>query len=427
MMKWSISLFLLVLLGGLILLSYQYRIIGEVAPDDFQFVDQVHLTKLEELKNPSLLNGYRTKNLTTAAARMLKEQNYKDTQKYALLALQQDITNGRAAALLLAAYDEDSNITEDLKLSLAQLASKLWPAHTQVHQNLADYWLRRQNINKLLYEWDILLRRSHRFNTTIFPALLELTKRPDTLTTLHPFAQSSPIWWKHFFRFIAQQKDLPEKANILKNLYNLRLSSPHPITPLERNTYLKHLVNHQHWQQAYIVWLSGLSPKSIKYGGHLFDGGFETKDINSIFSWTIKKHTALKFKISPTRGMQGTKALNIRFNDRNPVNFRHLQQRLLLSANDYQLSFKHRVDKLETQGDLRWRIYCSSQKQAIAESTPIKTKGRWQHAKFSFTIPLQSCSSQILRLEAGSPYKYTHYFDGSIWLDDLNITVQAQD
>ena len=106
---------------------------------------------------------------------------------------------------------------------------------------------------------------------------------------------------------------------------------------------------------------------------------------------------------------------------RQPINFKHVSQRLILEAGSYQLSLRYRTDTLKTTKGLSWRIRCiEGGKEVLGETIPLLGSNPWSNLTVDFTVP-EACSIQMLRLEATSRFRHDHFFQGSAWFDDFAI------
>ncbi len=148
--------------------------LGNVAPDDIinepmlGSVNSWHAVSEQELINQS--------------ATTLATNDIDDAKLYALQALEKNYTSGKAAYQLLEIYKKQGDIENGDKVAV--LASELWPAHSKTRAGLADYWLGRDNLSRLLPEWSNILTRKPVTYKTIFPALQTLANSEKTFFLL---------------------------------------------------------------------------------------------------------------------------------------------------------------------------------------------------------------------------------------------------
>ena len=338
------------------------------------------------------------------------------SEKLALSALSQNPSSGRAATYLLNLYESEGHDVEADQV--AELASKLWPAHTYTRSNLAEYWLRRDRADKLVDEWSVLLIRNRSLRKELFPLMLKMVENDDLVSLILPFAKKPPSWWNGFFGYLSGSLSLDR----LDQLYRLRVASAVQPSQSEQNSYVRRLIKERRWEDAYDTWFIALTRGQMRYGGLIFDGGFESDVYNQGFGWQLSPSKNPKIKPDITYGIKGRKALQITLRKQSPINFRHVWQRLILPEGDYELSMRYRTDTLKTTKGLSWRLRCvEGGAEVLGESIPLLGSNPWSSLKVNFKVP-KSCSVQMLRLEATSTYRHDHFFQGNVWFDALQIS-----
>lgn len=382
---------------------------GNLAPDDF--VGEPTIAESSLWKVPA------SKTLINESKVELAKENWETAQQLALRAWSKNITSGQAAAQLLAVYVAKEDFTQGDQV--ASLVSQLWPAHTYTRSQLADYWSKRGDFSKVLPEWNALLIRNRSTHKQLFPVLKQIVNNPQTFNLLLPFMQSPPSWWDNFFIYLTRDQ---ESLNSIKSIYTIRLNADKPLNKNERRYFVQRLIKEQQMTEAYFSWLGGLSRKELALSGLVYDGGFEGDSFNTGFDWSFSKPKGVKIRTRTTSGIRGAKALQITLNHKR-LNFRHVSQRLALTPGTYLLSASYRLNRLKTEKGLSWRIYCIADKTTkVTESMAFKDRAPWSKFQTRFTIPPQNCVSQLLRLEASSPYAHHHAFKGSLWFDDITIS-----
>ena len=337
------------------------------------------------------------------------------SEEVAILALSQDPSSGRAATHLLSLYESQGRTVESDQI--AELSSKLWPSHKYTRSNLADYWSRRSRPDKMVSEWNVLLTRDASFRKRLFPALIKIVESDELLPLISPFISNPPVWWNSFFGYLSSKLEMQR----LQRLYRLRLASEVPLSLSEQNSYVRRLIKEDRWEEANDVWFLGLTPNQMRYSGLVYDGGFESNVFNQGFGWALSRSKNPRIKIDVTYGIKGRKALQVVLRKQDPVNFKHVWQRLLLTSGNYELTLRYRSDTLKTTKGLSWRIHCiKGGKEVLGESAPIVGSNSWSTLTASFTVP-ESCAAQMIRLESTSPYRHDHFFQGSAWFDDVRI------
>lgn len=389
-----------------------YLRLGNVSPDDFVDYKAIEV-------NPTW-HTYSTNELIRHSDKAFKQGDIKLAEGLAIKAWRQNVTSGKAAAQLLTIYTALNDIEKSD--TVAGLASTLWPANTPVRFKLANYWAKRNNLAKALPEWDALMIRNPASRKRLFPVFSQIVNHPETFSFLIPFMNNPPNWWSSFFAYLTRSN---ESIEPLKNIYATRTASQIPLESIERRSFVNRLIKEKQYTEAYFAWLGGLHPNQLSLSGLVYDGGFEGDTFSTGFDWHFSRATGLKTQTSTTNGVNGAKALRVTLNNKK-LRFRHISQRLNLSPGRYTLSGKYRVNRLRASKGLSWRVFCTSDKQTqIAESIEFKGRIPWNEFETEkFLVPSSGCKTQLLRLEATSPYTHHHSFKGTIWFDDITIKRQ---
>jgi hypothetical protein len=231
------------------------------------------------------------------------------------------------------------------------------------------------------------------------------------------FAQTPPRWWDGFFAHLAKNLELSR----LTQLYRLRVAASEPPSESEQKNYISRLIKDGLWQEANDTWFLSLTPRQMNYSGLLYDGGFESGVFNQGFGWQLSRAKNPRVKPDITYGIKGRKALQVNLRKQSPIDFSHVSQRIMLEPGSYELALRFRTDTLKTTKGLSWRIRCiEGGKEVLGESIPLLGSNPWTSIKVSFEVP-ETCSVQMLRLEATSRFRHDHFFQGSAWFDDIQI------
>lgn len=355
--------------------------------------------------------------LTRLAEKANEAGKLDESEQLALQGMARNITSGEPPSHLLQLYASQKR--SEPASAVATIAGKLWPAHTYTQVRLSDYWARQQRLDKLIPTWNVLLTRNGTLYPKLFPVLQDLLANDEHQALFVPFIANPPRWWQAFFNHLAQNPD----PSLLKNLYEQRLKSKTAITKEERNTYVNRLIRDKQWQTAYSIWQTGIPEKLRNKKTLLFDGGFEGDSFNTGFDWQLSQTREVSIKPDVTYGIKGKQAIHIRIKRDNPIHFQHLAQTLLLNSGDYQLTMRYRLDTFKNPKGLRWRIHClDTANTLLGESQALRGQKSWDTLSVTFSVPNnQDCTAQRLRLEADSPYRHDHTFDGNLWFDELDI------
>ena len=347
-------------------------------------------------------------------AQALSEASSDLSETLSTAAFRQNPSSGRAATHLLSIYESNGEVGK--ADGVAELASKLWPAHSYTRSTLAEYWVRRGRADKVVEEWNVLLTRGARGHD-LFPVLKAMLEDSQYSNLILQFVENPPRWWDGFFTYLSLELDLQR----LVLLYRLRLASGSAPSKSEQKNYVERLIKERQWQEANDIWFIGLKPSQMRYSGLLFDGGFESNVYNQGFGWNLSRSKNPRIKRDISYGIKGRKALQVTLRKQKPIDFKHVWQRILLEPGLYELSFRYRTDTLKTTKGLTWRIRCiDGEERTLVESIPLLGSNPWSSTSVRFEIPA-GCGVQMLRLETVSPYRHDHFFQGSAWFDDMKI------
>jgi hypothetical protein len=350
------------------------------------------------------------------AIRQIEEGHYALAESNLLQSVALDPTHGQVASLLAFLYDQKAHDKADLAF---RKANQLWPAYSKVRSLSANYWLKEENYESLLQDWNVLLIRIPETRKHIFPILEQLMLTVDIQNLFEPYINTPPVWWDDYFRYLSNKENA---STLINSLYSLRLASKAEILEEERKIYVNLLLKKKRWNEAYFSWLGGIGDEVRYANNYIFDGGFESKLLRTGFSWNFWGDNKIyRISIDNMPGIGGLKALHIDFLQNKRINFKNVWQRVMLSPGHYKVNFKTRLVNLHATKGLSWRIRCLVKENSIlGESSALKGSSHWENRSFSVSIP-DDCPVQILRLETVSPYAHDQIFRGQMWFDDFSI------
>jgi len=335
-------------------------------------------------------------------------------------AYEADPTDPRPLIVLAARLAEEGDLQR--ADALVEIADRLAPVHPIRQREIALYWDGRGQPVQALAHLSRVMEADGSRSRRFYPVWLNLAEEPGLRTLLLPYAKAPPIWWPGFFRFAAVGAEDVETMRLLFNMR--RQSGTAPVTPEERAAYLGRLEREGLIDEAYLVWVNGLSIRERDALGLVYNGSFELPLSNAGFGWHLH-HPRAEAATLATQGAAGARALELRFRALE-TRFQHLHQPLFLDAGTYRLSGQVRSERLKTQGGLRWRARCRLPEPAVlGESTRLFGPDGWEAFSFDFEVP-DSCRYQELRLVSAGQRSFELSLDGPIWLDDLAINRVAE-
>ncbi len=299
-------------------------------------------------------------------------------------------------------------------------ASQLMPANQWNRLAVADYWLKRNRLDKAIDNWSAALVTKPDLKKEIFPVLLRVVEEEALRSNLRALTQKPPAWWDDFFAYLSSRAlhvDTVEAVSVM------RQASDVVVTEEERTALVKRLKKDRLWPEAYLAWINGLDKEQQRHLGSVFDGGFELPVQNEGFGWYApERMEGVEIRRQHTYGIGGEKALHLIFKGRE-MRFQHLHQHLFLAPGEYEFRASMRPDRLNGRGGLQWRVKCAdSPGSRLGESGRFMGTSEWSRADIRFTVPADgSCSGQILRLVSTGRTSYDHKLEGEIWLDQVAI------
>ena len=306
--------------------------------------------------------------------------------------------------------------------ALAKHAVALMPAYVAVRLRVANYWIKREQWLQALENWSAVLITNKGQGKRIYPVMLKIAETEQARPILQNLALDPPSWWDDFFKYVTSNA---KSLDAVIALASMRQESGVPLSEEERANLVSRLIKEEHWPQAYLVWINGLSVAEQKHLGGIFNGGFELEIQNRGFGWQFPRNY-MKKQVESKRqfgmGVTGAKALHLIFNNKE-FRFNHVRQYLFLAPGAHQFSGRYKVDRLHGRGGLRWALYCVGDPQTVvAESQRMLGTEDWSEIRFEIDVPeSESCIAQELRLESTGKTTYDHKLEGDIWFDGLSI------
>lgn len=381
--------------------------------------------RFAELKGIDVYNNvYKTNpnnlgNLFKLARYYSETGDYKRSNKFLAEALAVDPSYGRAMSLYVRNYQ---NLSETQRAEqAANYAVQLWPAHSFVRRELFSFWDSLDNKEKMMEQLNVLLLRqpSQWTRSEIYKLLDTWVEDPKNRQLLLPYLITPPSWWESYFSHLAHQKGSLDQ---LEFLYQRRLrKGKAPLSEREISVLVSKLTREKQWRRAYRIWSESLSDELKKYNNGIFDGGFESAEKNSFFTWNLQRSKTFDAKIATSYGVSGRRALWVKFKQKKPVNFKGVFQRVSLPSGNVTISMKARVDGSIGEKGLKWRLRCINNNQLLGESKAFISRDPWRETEFDAVIPTEDCEVQMLRLEASSHYVHHQIFSGALWFDQIGF------
>lgn len=426
MIKTLLVKFAAVAIGVLLLI--RLLIISEGIPVSILSRPQPKLEKLEQVIQSNPRHAYAHEQIAWLE---YNNNNYTVAQQEALKALANNPSDGLAMSVLMMVLNQQRNA--ELATQAAQLSAHLWPAHDLSIWMIADFWLSNKNIEKAIKAWDIVLRQqpqgetfaSSLAATKLFPILNQIAQHEDSSQLFQPYHANPPVWWDAFFQYMVNQAD---NLAAVERFYQQASLNGHS-SKENRQRYLSKLINENQWSKARQIWINSLPDNEQDVAGVLFDGSFETNDVNEEFNWILTDKNNVQVYFDTYSKSDGEHSLRVAFNTWVDDYWGYIRQFIALSPGNYRLSFQTRAN-LESSAGLKWRIDCYKNEESqndslrLAASELLTGRFDWKEVHFDFTVPDQAnCKAQKLYLiSTGRKDIDDPRIRGDIWFDNFKIT-----
>ena len=346
----------------------------------------------------------------------MQEMQPDKASKLLFRALYENPADVRPLALLASIDGRPGRVSEADNMML--LASRNMPANKALHLRAADYWVKRQQLERALQSWSLALSINKGLGKQLYPVFVRVLENDSVRVLLAPFALQPPLWWDDFIVHVALKTS---GVSIIESLLSLRSKSNVSLSSTERFFLVKRNLKDGRWRQAYLIWAEGLSISQRSNLASVYDGSFELGDEAELFGWRIRSSRTTETSIRRTVGAHGLSAVRVKF-DNQELRYRNLSQYILLPSGEYTFKADKRTHKLSGRGRLKWFIRCADEETSvIGESRALIPSREWERAQFDFTVP-GTCGAQLLRLETIGKHAFDHKLSGTLWMDNIRIT-----
>lgn len=285
------------------------------------------------------------------------------------------------------------------------------PMRSQVQEVAAAFWAEQEDIQRSLWHLGKALTLVPELEAGFFPKLLTLATDPRGEEALSRLLDDPPRWWPSFVDYATANAQDPRVAVFLFR----QLEDPEP---WRREQLLARLESEGLWQEAYFVWLNGLSEDQLASLANLYNGSFEEPLGGRGFGWRYEQIQGVSVDTLGSYGSRG-KSLRVAFSG-SRFRFQHLLQPLLLPPGDYLLSGRVRPEGLKARKGILWSLSCVSPRRELSRSEAFLGSADWREFIAPFRVP-EGCRLQELRLQQEGEYIEEYRATGAIWFDDLRI------
>lgn len=323
--------------------------------------------------------------------------------------------DGRAVRVLAQSVEASGETKR--AAALFQLAAKLAPRDLQAHAWLLQSALQNRQAQPAVTHLDAILRVEPQIIASLRPQANALAANPATRSAMVSALSDSPRWRRDFL------VELPKaqiRSDALAPFFE-QLSVSSGLTSEEFQPWLERLRHEKRYSQAFVTWANLVPVAQRKYLGTVFDGGFEVSPELQIapYGWNSKPIENAFMLWTGIRGTVGEASFTVQFEGRRTP-FDHLWQALVLPPGKWQLSWRAKANRLESNRGMVWRVSCESDGRTLAESEPMRGQFEWRALEMAFEIP-PDCAGQRLGLLIPARIPAETQINGALWLDEVRI------
>jgi len=353
--------------------------------------------------------------LLQAALRHVAAKDWPAAKADAERALKARPIDGRPLRVLAQVAEQGGDPAHALELY--RQAAKLAPRDLPTRFWLLQHALERRDAKQAAAQLDAILRLQPNLLEPLQAQANLLAVTPESRGALLNTLAAAPPWRMAFLDGLAKAA-YPVEA-IAPFFAALKHT---PNTPMaEIDPWIARLRAENRAVQAYLIWVNRIPDNQREALGNVFDGGFEIAQEEQIgaFAWQTPTVPGATAYWSATRGTVGENSYVVEFEGRRTP-FTHLSQALVLPPGDWQLSWRAKGVRLDTQRGLVWQLRCDPSGAVLAESAPIMGQFEWREQTLAFTVP-PDCEGQqlVLRIPARIPAETM--INGALWLDAVAI------
>jgi hypothetical protein len=295
-------------------------------------------------------------------------------------------------------------------------------AQLSLHESLAVYWSMRAaaqagDYKTTIYYADALLRTLPELNNYVVPILAKVAEDNRSSELFAAALYNNPPWRGQFFA--ALPRNVEDARTPLGLLLGLK-TSPAPPTTAEIAPYIDFLIGRRLYDLAYYTWLQFLSVDELREAGLLFNGSFDVVPSGLPFDWVIPPGSGVTAGIVPKPDGNGTHVLRLDF-AYGRVDYHSVRQLVVLAPGTYEFKAQYKGQLLGPRG-LKWRIVCASGATIEESAMILGMMPSWRTIAFTFTVPVQDCRAQYVRLDLDARMASEQLVSGSVMFDALQIS-----
>ena len=320
-----------------------------------------------------------------------------------------------AEAFRVLAAVEDQQKRPAQALALYRIAARRAPRDAQAHAWLAEHYLQQGEYAPALAEIDRVLRMSPERTARVVPVLAQMAQERDFAVALATALQVHPPWRPAVLRALGRQSatDAQAETQVLQ-----ALQAQGGLDAREFAGWLDSLIAQGRWGEAYARWAGAVMGESGRLP-RVYNGDFDRMPTGVGFDWRLKQVPGVLLGVEDAGGGQGMVA-HLRFLGRS-VASGGLEQPMLLPAGNFRLRMRVHGQSLRSALGLQWQVVCADGGGVVARSEAIDGSFGWRALEVDFTVPVDRCKGQWLRLVNPVPAGPAQVVAGDLWVDGVVV------
>jgi hypothetical protein len=297
-------------------------------------------------------------------------------------------------ALTLLAQASKQNREKDRTFQLMMLASRINSRDLRSQLWLLNQDLRDANVDSALARLDTLFRgQSPEVLDQLAPELPPILTREPYRSGYVKLLQTNPPWRSVWFvDLLRRSADLSGLDNLFAELQ----AGEQGPTEKELDVFLRRMTEAGMFDEAHDAWLRALP--SDRGEDLLYNAQFHYPLTGLPFDWVIEPASNAKAEIA-TETENDTRVLNVQFLG-GRVKFEHVSHLLNLEPGAYRFEGRERLQELQNERGLRWRIFCVGETTDTLGTTALANgEIAWREFGMDFIVPAGKCYYQKLVLE----------------------------
>jgi hypothetical protein len=320
------------------------------------------------------------------------------------------------------AYDWAGNRHDALRA--LERARDLFPNSPDIHWRLANFYVRTGKTHESLTTLRKVLLGVGVPPQDVFALGESVT--PDKKTILDEMVPPRAPILLGYLNFQAAAGDMPAAAQTWGRLLELKL----PFELAASFPYLDTLIQKRETQELARTW-SALGERFPEKVGKptaanlVTNGSFESNILNGGLDWRVVPVDGATVTIDSQQKFEGRRSVRIEFDGTRNVDYGHLFQYMLVQPNTkYRFSGYMRTQGITTDSGPRFQVLdpYGPEKEFNETKNLVGTSG-WMEQELAFkTLP--DARLLMVRIIRPASKKFDNKIAGTVWIDDLRLTVQ---